>query len=236
MNMLFQVDSIGLAAEGKKVLVVDTDPQGSLTIALGYPRPDELPITLTDMMQKVMLEETIAPGEGIIHHSEGVDLMPANISLSGLEVSLVNAMSRESILKQYLDTVNKQYDYILLDCMPSLGMLTINALTASDNVVIPVQAAYLPAKGLEQLLMTVNKVKKTTAKQEGYLGFDKEKIEKDNITLIFKLYDNVSSKIDRTALEKELIDTKKPRMQSGIKDRVKPIEDMIDELTNFLND
>ena len=151
---------IGLAAEGKKVLVVDTDPQGSLTIALGYPRPDELPITLTDMMQKVMLEETIAPGEGIIHHSEGVDLMPANISLSGLEVSLVNAMSRESILKQYLDTVNKQYDYILLDCMPSLGMLTINALAASDNVVIPVQAAYLPAKGLEQLLMTVNKVKR----------------------------------------------------------------------------
>lgn len=151
---------IGLATEGKKVLVVDTDPQGSLTIALGYPRPDELPITLTDMMQKVMLEETIAPGEGIIHHSEGVDLMPANISLSGLEVSLVNAMSRESILKQYLDTVNKQYDYILLDCMPSLGMLTINALAASDNVVIPVQAAYLPAKGLEQLLMTVNKVKR----------------------------------------------------------------------------
>ena len=124
---------IGLAAEGKKVLVVDTDPQGSLTIALGYPRPDELPITLTDMMQKVMLEETIAPGEGIIHHSEGVDLMPANISLSGLEVSLVNAMSRESILKQYLDTVNKQYDYILLDCMPSLGMLTINALAFNDG-------------------------------------------------------------------------------------------------------
>lgn len=151
---------IGLAEEGKKVLLVDTDPQGSLTIALGYPRPDELPITLTDMMQKVMLEEPVITGEGIIHHAEGIDLMPANISLSGLEVSLVNAMSREYILKQYLDTINKQYDYILLDCMPSLGMLTINALAASDNVVIPVQAAYLPAKGLEQLLMTVNKVKR----------------------------------------------------------------------------
>ncbi len=74
------------------------------------------------------------------------------------------------------------------------------------------------------------------SKGKGYLGFDKEKIDKDNITLIFKLYDNVSSKIDRAALEKELIDTKKPRMQSGIKDRVKPIEDMIDELTNFLNE
>ena len=85
------------------MLVVDTDPQGSLTIALGYPRPDELPITLTDMMQKVMLEETIAPGEGIIHHAEGVDLMPANISLSGLEVSLVNAMSRESLVVLHLE-------------------------------------------------------------------------------------------------------------------------------------
>ena len=112
------------------------------------------------MMGKVMTEETIKPGEGILHHDEGVDLMPANISLSGLEVSLVNAMSRESILKQYIDTVNKSYDYILLDCMPSLGMLTINALAAADNVLIPVQAAYLPAKGLEQLLQTVNKVKR----------------------------------------------------------------------------
>ena len=91
---------IGLAAEGKKVLVVDTDPQGSLTIALGYPRPDELPITLTDMMQKVMLEETISPGEGIIHHQEGIDLLPANIQLSGLEVTLVNTISRETVLRQ----------------------------------------------------------------------------------------------------------------------------------------
>ncbi|MCF0129659.1 MAG: ParA family protein, partial [Pseudobutyrivibrio sp.] len=151
---------VGLAAEGKKVLLIDTDPQASLTIALGHPRPDDLEVTLTDLMGKVMTESPIAECEGILHHAEGVDLMPANISLSGLEVSLVNAMSRESILKQYIDTVNKSYDYILLDCMPSLGMLTINALAAADNVLIPVQAAYLPAKGLEQLLQTVNKVKR----------------------------------------------------------------------------
>ena len=151
---------VGLAAEGKKVLLIDTDPQASLTIALGHPRPDDLEVPLTDLMGKVMTENPIAECEGILHHAEGVDLMPANISLSGLEVSLVNAMSRESILKQYIDTVNKSYDYILLDCMPSLGMLTINALAASDNVLIPVQAAYLPAKGLEQLLQTVNKVKR----------------------------------------------------------------------------
>lgn len=151
---------VGLAMEGKKVLVVDTDPQASLTISLGYPVPDNLSPTLSDMMGKIMTEQPIAPGEGILHHAEGVDLMPANIELSGLEVSLVNAMSRETILKQYLDTVKTQYDFILLDCMPSLGMLTVNALAASDNVLIPVQAAYLPAKGLEQLLQTINKVKR----------------------------------------------------------------------------
>ena len=151
---------VGLAMEGKKVLVVDTDPQASLTISLGYPIPDKLSLTLSDMMQKVMMEETVVPGEGILHHQEGVDLMPANIELSGMEVSLVNAMSRETILKQYLDTIKKDYDFILLDCMPSLGMLTVNALAAADNVLIPVQAAYLPAKGLEQLLQTINKVRR----------------------------------------------------------------------------
>ena len=151
---------IGLANEGKKVLLVDTDPQGSLTIALGNPKPDDLPVTLTDLMAKIMQDQPPLPKEGILSHEEGVDLVPANITLSGLEVSLVNAMSRETILKQYLETVKGQYDYILLDCMPSLGMLTVNALAASDQVLIPVQANYLSAKGLEQLLQTVNKVKR----------------------------------------------------------------------------
>ena len=151
---------VGLAMEGKKVLVVDTDPQASLTISLGYPVPDELPTTLSDMMAKVMMEKLIEPGEGILHHPEGIDLMPSNIELSGLEVSLVNAMSRETILRQYLDTVKQSYDFILLDCMPSLGMLTVNALAAADTVLIPVQAQYLPAKGLEQLLQTINKVRR----------------------------------------------------------------------------
>lgn len=151
---------IGLAGEVKKVLLVDTDPQGSLTIALGNPRPDDLTVTLTDLLAKVMQEEPIVPKEGILSHEEGVDLVPSNITLSGLEVSLVNAMSRETVLKQYLDTVKDKYDFILLDCMPSLGMLTVNALAASDQVLIPVQANYLSAKGLEQLLQTVNKVKR----------------------------------------------------------------------------
>ena len=151
---------IGLAREGKKVLLVDTDPQGSLTISLGYPRPDELEITLFDLLNKTINEDSVSAGEGILHQAEGIDLIPANISLAGLEVALVNTMNRERILKQFLEPVKSNYDYVLLDCMPSLGMLTVNALAAADAALVPVQANYLSAKGLEQLLQTINKVKR----------------------------------------------------------------------------
>lgn len=151
---------IGLAREGRNVLLVDCDPQGSLTVSLGYSQPDELDMTLTDLLAGVLMDKPAAPEQGILHHAEGVDLIPANISLSGMETSLVNAMSREKVLKQYLDTVKKEYDYILLDCMPSLGMLTVNTLAAADGVIIPVQAQYLSAKGMEQLLQTVGKVRR----------------------------------------------------------------------------
>ena len=155
---------IGLAMEGKKVLLVDTDPQGSLTISMGWQQPDELPTTLSTLMQKAMNDQPIQPGDGILHHAEGVDLIPANIELAGLEVALVNSMNREKMLKQVLDGAKREYDYILLDCTPSLGMLTINALAAADTALIPVQAQYLSAKvsakGLEQLLQTVGKVRR----------------------------------------------------------------------------
>lgn len=151
---------VGLVNEGKKVLLIDMDPQGSLTISLGYPRADEISITISDIMAKIINEEAIAQQEGILHHFEGVDLMPANIELSGMEISLINIMSRERILKDYIDLIKADYDYILIDCMPSLGMLTINALAAADRLIIPVQAQYLSAKGLEQLLQTVKRVKK----------------------------------------------------------------------------
>ncbi len=153
---------IGLAQAGKKVLLIDGDPQGSLTISLGHPQPDKLPFTLSDAMGRILMDEPMRPGEGILHHPEGVDLMPADIQLSGMEVSLVNAMSRETILRQYLDTLKGQYSHILIDCQPSLGMLTVNALAAANRVIIPVQAEYLPAKGLEQLLQTVNKLLRET--------------------------------------------------------------------------
>ena len=150
---------IGLADMGKKVLLIDFDAQGSLTESLGY-RPDEIEITVSTMLEKTMNEKNILPNEGILHHDEGVDLMPANIELSGMEVTLVNTMSRELILKDYLQNVRKNYDYILIDCTPSLGMLTVNALTAADSVLIPVQAQYLPIKGLEQLIKTIGRVRK----------------------------------------------------------------------------
>ena len=149
---------IGLAMEGKKVLLVDADPQGSLTISMGWQQPDELPTTLSTLMQKAMNDQSIPPGEGILHHAEGVDLIPANIELAGMEVSLVNCMNREKMLKQVLEGAKRDYDFILLDCTPSLGMLTVNALAAADTTLIPVQAQYLSAKGLEQLLQTVQKV------------------------------------------------------------------------------
>ena len=151
---------IGLAKAGKKVLLVDADPQGSLTISLGWPRPDELPFTLATAMNKILLEEPINPTEGILHHTEGVDLLPADIQLSGMENALVNAMSRETILRQYLDYLKDRYTHILIDCQPSLGMLTVNVLAAANHLIIPVQAEYLPAKGLEQLIWTVGKVRR----------------------------------------------------------------------------
>lgn len=150
----------GLVMNGKKVLLVDFDPQASLSISLGYPKPEELPVTIADMMKKVVDEKEIKPGEGILHHEEGMDLMPSSIELSGMEVSLVNTISRETVLKEYLESVKRDYDFVLLDCSPSLGMLTINAMAAADTLLIPVQASYLPAKGLEQLLQTVNKVRR----------------------------------------------------------------------------
>ena len=153
---------IGLARLGKKVLFIDADPQGDLTTCLGWQNQDSLSTTLATVMEKVIRDEPFTTDEGILHHSEGVDLMPANIELSALEMSLVNAMSREITLRTYVNEAKKNYDVVLIDCMPSLGMITLNALTAADSVIIPVQAQYLPAKGMTQLLSTIAKVKKHT--------------------------------------------------------------------------
>lgn len=152
---------IGLAKEGKRVLVIDADPQGDLTTCLGWKNGDELQTTLADLMNKTLTERPIGKGEGILHHEEGVDLLPSNLELSAMEMNLVNAMSREMTLKNCLKEIKKDYEYILIDCMPSLGMITVNALAAADSVMIPVQAQYLPAKGMTQLVQTIGKVQRT---------------------------------------------------------------------------
>lgn len=151
---------IGLAREGKRVLLVDVDAQGSLTASLGYQQPDQIEVTLATIMGSIIADSPLPAGVGILHNAEGVDLLPANIELSGVEVTLVNTMSRETILRQYLQTVRGDYDVILLDCCPSLGMLTINALAAADKVLIPVQSHFLSIKGLEQLIRTISKVRR----------------------------------------------------------------------------
>ena len=151
---------VSLAQQGKKVLLVDADAQANLTMSLGYPRPDDLPISLATIMQDIIDDNPIDVQNGILHHGEGVDVLPSNIELSGLEVRLINAISRERVLKTCMSEVKKNYDYVLIDCMPSLGMLTINALAAADSVIIPTQPHYLSAKGLELLLRSVSKVRR----------------------------------------------------------------------------
>lgn len=151
---------IGLASIGKRVLLIDADPQGSLSISLGYAEPDEMEQTLTNLMMHIVNEEKYDIESVVIHHEEGIDLIPSNIELSAMEISLVNVISRELILKQMIENVKEDYDFIIIDCMPSLGMMTINALACADTVLIPVQAAYLPVKGLQQLIKTISRVKR----------------------------------------------------------------------------
>ena len=187
---------IGLAKQGKKVLLIDADAQGSLTASLGIREPDRLEITLATIMASIINDEEIKPEYGILRHEEGVDFMPGNIELSGLETSLVNVMSRETVLRAYIEQQKDRYDYILIDCMPSLGMLTINALASVDAVIIPVQAAYLPVKGLEQLIRTIGKVRRQLNKQLKIGGIlitmvdNRTNYARDISDLIFDTYGN----------------------------------------------
>lgn len=189
---------IGLARKGNKVLMIDADPQGSLTISLGCSEPDSLDYSLADAMVDIINDEPIDVKKGLIHHMEDVDVLPGNIDLSSLEITLTGVISRETILREYVDKARDFYDYIIIDCMPSLGMMTINALACADSVLIPVQAAYLPVKGLQQLIKTIGRVKRQLNSKleiEGILITmvdSRTNYAKDITTLI---YENYSSNI-----------------------------------------
>lgn len=152
--------AVGLAQKNMKVLIVDADPQSDVSAGFGYRDCDDSNETLTALMDAVVKDEDIPSDCYIRHQAEGIDIICSNIGLAGTEVQLVNAMSREYVLKQILYGIKDQYDAVIIDCMPSLGMITINALAASDEVLIPVEASYLPIKGLQQLLKTIGKVRK----------------------------------------------------------------------------
>ena len=152
---------VGLQNQGNKVLLIDADPQSSLTVALGWKTPDNLDVTLASEMMAVIDDRPTDGEAAILHHKEGVDIVPSNIELSGMENALFNVMSREYVLKNYIGELRKNYDYILIDCMPSLGMMTVNALAAADSVIIPSQPSFLSAKGLDLLLRSIAKVKRS---------------------------------------------------------------------------
>lgn len=151
---------IGLARAGKKVLLIDFDPQGSLTDCMGFEEPDAMEITVAKVLMNSINDVHTEAAYGILAHPEGVDVLPSNIELSGLEVTLVNVMCRELVLKNYLERIKASYDYILIDCMPSLGILTVNVLAAANSVIIPVKAEKPSIRGLQQLLRTIGKVRK----------------------------------------------------------------------------
>ena len=189
----------GLVRQGKRVLLVDADPQSDLTTSAGI-EGDKQENSLGRLMYLATENYKPVVKDAVIHHNEGFDIIPSNLDLSSMETRLVNAMIREKVLDNLLKSVKSDYDYILIDCMPSLGMITINALTAADSVIIPVQAHYLPAKGMTQLMRSIDMVRNHTN--------DKLKIG----GIVMTLVDN------RTNLAKEVIDT--IRMKYGMLIRI----------------
>ena len=194
---------VALAHAGKRVLLVDSEPQGDLTTYMGIHDPDNIPVTLSTLMERSIKDEDINSKEAILKHDEGIDLIPSNLELSSMEVSLVNAMSREFTLRNCLSDIKDKYDYVLIDCMPSLGMITINALACADKVIIPVQSEFLAAKGMSHLMNTVLKVRKqinpnlkvggilfTMVDGRTNLSKDIANELRSTYGTVFKLYDN----------------------------------------------
>jgi len=140
--------------------MIDADSQHSLTVSMGVAEPNKLPVTLATFISDIIAEKDIEPKKGIIHHAEGVDIIPANNNLTGIELVLAPLIGRETILRQYIDKVQSQYNYLIIDTAPTLDLLTVNALAAADSAIIPVTPKFLDAKGLELLMKSIAQIRK----------------------------------------------------------------------------
>lgn len=183
-----------LAKQGKKVLVIDGDSQSSLTVSLGISEPDKLKVTLATIMSDIINEKEFDPSVGIINHAEGIDLMPSNNSLAGIEIALAPLIGRETVLKQFINKVKPLYNYILIDTAPTLDLMTVNALAAANGVIIPVVPKFLDAKGLELLLKSISKIRKQINPDLAIMGIlltmvdRRAKFTKDIIAMIEQAY------------------------------------------------
>ena len=187
---------VGLSRQGKKTLIIDADSQHSLTASFGIKEPDKLPVSLATIMSDIINEKDIDPKAGIIHQSEGVDIMPSNNTLAGMEIALAPLIGREAVLRQYIEKVRGLYSYILIDTAPTLDLLTVNALAAADSTIIPVTPKYLDAKGLELLLKSIAQIRRAINPKLDICGIlltmvDRRTIfTRDIITLIENAYGN----------------------------------------------
>ena len=202
---------VALSKLGKKVLLVDCDPQGDLTTCMGYYERDNIS-TLANLMEQSINDKPIKASEVILHHQENVDLIPSNLDLSAISFTLINAMSRERVMANCLKDIKGNYDYILIDCNPSLDMITLNALSCADKVIIPVQTQYLAAKAMTQLLGTIGKVKRQINPNLGVGGIlltlvdgrtnlskETKAILQENYGSVIKIFDTQISNIIKVA-------------------------------------
>ena len=188
--------SVALSKIGKKVLLVDADPQGDLTTCMGYYETDDIP-TIANLMMDSINDKELNVQKVILHHEENIDLITSNLDLSAVSLSLVSAMSREYIMRNCLKDIKKQYDYILIDCNPSLDMITLNALACADKVIIPVQTQYLAAKAMGQLLGTISKIRRHINPDLNIGGIlltlvdDRTKLSKETKQVLQEIYGSI---------------------------------------------
>ena len=185
--------SIALAEKGKRVLVVDTDPQGNTTSGFGIEKNE-----LENTIYELLLGECSVQDCIIKDKKSGVSIIPSNVNLAAVEIELIDADKREFILKREIDWIREDYDFIMIDCPPSLSMLTVNAMTTADSVLVPIQCEYYALEGLSQLIHTVNLVK------------ERLNPELDMEGVVFTMYDS------RTNLSNQVVDNVKSVLQQKI--------------------